>query len=164
MGHPLSMEFLQREERTMATVSTDRPITPLRQRMQHDMMMMRGLGPHTQQDYIRHVRRFAAFLRRSPDTATSDDIRRFQVHQHESGVGNSSCTVMVADLSWISVKRTVRQLWHKRLTNLLRRQAGQWTNPTANPLRKSGSLSAAFDLDLAASMRSKSVIFRLGAV
>jgi integrase/recombinase XerD len=59
----------------MATLSTDAPITPLRQRMQQDMLM-RGLGPHTQQDYVRHVRRFAAFLGRAPDTATTEDIRR----------------------------------------------------------------------------------------
>lgn len=37
------------------------PISPLRQRMQHDMMM-RGLGPHTQKDYGRHVKRLEAFL------------------------------------------------------------------------------------------------------
>ena len=40
---------------------------------------MRGLGAHTRQDYIRHVRRFAAFLGRPPDTATAEDIRRFQL-------------------------------------------------------------------------------------
>lgn len=40
----------------MSIVTTDVPVTPLRQRMQHDMMM-RGLSRHTQQDYIRHVRR-----------------------------------------------------------------------------------------------------------
>jgi len=67
------MEFLQREELAMDTLSTDAPITPLRQRMQQDMLM-RGLGSHTQQDYVRHVRRFAAFLRRSPDTATPEEI------------------------------------------------------------------------------------------
>ncbi|ESY90706.1 phage integrase N-terminal SAM-like domain-containing protein [Mesorhizobium sp. LNHC209A00] len=70
----------------MAILSTDAPISPLRQRMQHDMLM-RALGSHTQQDYVRHVRRFAVFLGRSPDTATAEDIRRFQLHQHESGVG-----------------------------------------------------------------------------
>ena len=52
----------------MATLSTDAPITPLRQRTQQDILM-RGLGPHTRQDYVRHVRRFAAFLGRAPDTA-----------------------------------------------------------------------------------------------
>ena len=67
------------------TVSTIvRPITPLRQRMLDDMIM-RGLGSHTQADYIRHVRRFAAFLGRPPDTATVDDVRRFQLQQHEHG-------------------------------------------------------------------------------
>lgn len=48
------------------TSTTTAPISPLRQRMQHDMMM-RGLGPHTQRDYIRHVRRLAAFLGRPVD-------------------------------------------------------------------------------------------------
>lgn len=66
----------------MASFSNDTPTTPLRQRMQEDMVM-RGLGFHTQQDYIRHVRRFAAFLKRTPDTATVEDIRHFQLHQHE---------------------------------------------------------------------------------
>jgi integrase/recombinase XerD len=47
--------------------STDAPVSPLRQRMQHDMLM-RGLGSHTRQDYVRHVRCFAAFLGHSPDT------------------------------------------------------------------------------------------------
>lgn len=59
--------------------------TPLRRRMLEDMAM-RGLREETQRDYIRFVRSFAAFLRRPPDTATVDDIRRYQVHQAESGV------------------------------------------------------------------------------
>jgi site-specific recombinase XerD len=71
----------------MVSFSHDAPTTPLRQRMQEDMVMG-GLGSHTQQDYIRHVRRFATFLRRTPDTATAEDIRRFQLYQHENGVGH----------------------------------------------------------------------------
>jgi len=59
--------------------------SPLRQRMLQDMAM-RGLREHTQHDYVRFVRSFASFLRRPPDTATAEDIRRFQVHQAESGV------------------------------------------------------------------------------
>ena len=70
----------------MDTNSTVAPVSPLRQRMQHDMMM-RGLAPRTQQQYIHHVRRFAAYLGRPPDSATTEDIRRFQIHQHENGVG-----------------------------------------------------------------------------
>jgi integrase/recombinase XerD len=59
-------------------------VSPLRRRMLEDMRM-RGLREHTQRDHIRFVRSFAAFLGRSPDTATAEDVRRFQVHQHESG-------------------------------------------------------------------------------
>jgi integrase/recombinase XerD len=68
----------------MDMITNAAPICPLRQRMQHDMMM-RGLGPHTQHDYIRHVRRLSAFLGRPPDTATVDDLRSFQIHQHGRG-------------------------------------------------------------------------------
>jgi integrase/recombinase XerD len=68
----------------MPVSTTERPVTALRQRMLEDMAM-RGLRSDTQREYIRFVRSFAAFLGRSPDTATAEDIRRFQVHQSESG-------------------------------------------------------------------------------
>jgi integrase/recombinase XerD len=84
----------------MATLSTDTPISPLRQRMQQDMLM-RGLGSHTQQDYVRHVRRFAVFLGRSPDTATPEDIRRFQLDQHENGVGPATINGAVSALRFL---------------------------------------------------------------
>ena len=54
-------------------------ITPLRQRMIDDMRMRR-LSPKTQAGYIRIVRQFAAYLGRSPDTATVEDLRRYQLH------------------------------------------------------------------------------------
>ena len=76
------------------------PISPLRQRMQHDMMM-RGLGPHTQKDYIRHVKRLAAFLGRPPDTATEEDLRRFQLMQHESGVRPTTINGTVSALRFV---------------------------------------------------------------
>src|SRR5712671_7563522 len=69
----------------MSTQPVERPISPLRRRMLEDMAM-RGLREATQRDYIRFVGSFAAFLGRPPDTATAEDIRRFQVHQAESGV------------------------------------------------------------------------------
>ena len=65
----------------MDTPSTDAPVSPLRQRMLHDMLM-RGLGSHKLQDYVRHVRRFAAFLGCTPDTATAEDIRHYQLHEN----------------------------------------------------------------------------------
>ena len=84
----------------MVMSSTDAPTTPLRQRMQQDMLM-RGLGVHTRHDYVRHVRRFAAFLGKSPDAATPDDIRRYQLHQHENGVSPSTINGAVSALRFL---------------------------------------------------------------
>src|SRR4030088_3798324 len=64
-------------------------ISALRQHMIEDMNA-RQLGAGTQRGHIRSGKRFAAFLKRSPDTATPDDIRRFQLHLAETGV--SICT------------------------------------------------------------------------
>ena len=65
-------------------MSTD-AISPLRQRMIEDMNA-RKLGPHAQRSHIHSCRRFAAFLKRSPETATAEDIRRFQLHLSEAGL------------------------------------------------------------------------------
>ena len=80
---------------TMQPVS--QPMSPLRQRMLEDMAT-RGLRQDTQRDYIRFVRSFAEFLRRPPDTATAEDIRRFQVHQAETGVQPQSINCSVSAL------------------------------------------------------------------
>ena len=60
-------------------------VSPLRQRMIEDMNA-RKLGKHSQTSHIHSCKRFAAFLKRSPKTATPDDIRRFQLHLIESGL------------------------------------------------------------------------------
>src|SRR6202165_3561443 len=60
-------------------------ISPLRQRMLEDMSS-RKLGAHTQRSHIYSCKRFAAFLKRSPDTATAEDIRLFQLHLAETGM------------------------------------------------------------------------------
>ena len=69
----------------MSQLQASAVVSPLRRRMLDDMAM-RGLREETQRDYIRFVRSFAAFLDRSPDTATAEDVRRFQIHQAETGV------------------------------------------------------------------------------
>jgi integrase/recombinase XerD len=66
-------------------MTTDTTVSPLRQRMIEDMAA-RKLGHHAQRSHIHSCRRFAAFLERSPDTATADDVRRFQLHLMESGL------------------------------------------------------------------------------
>ena len=64
---------------------TSKTISPLRQRMIEDMTV-RSFTAKTQSDYIRSVRNLAAFLGRSPDTATAEDLRRFQLHLTETGI------------------------------------------------------------------------------
>jgi Phage integrase, N-terminal SAM-like domain len=58
-------------------MSTTDTVSPLRQRMIEDMAA-RKLNPHTQRSHIQSCKRFAAWLKRSPDTATPDEVRRFQ--------------------------------------------------------------------------------------
>jgi site-specific recombinase XerD len=84
----------------MATLSSDRPVTPLRQRMLDDMAM-RGLREHSRRDYIRHVRNFAAFLGRSPHTATAEDVRRFQLHQRDGGARAPTINSTVSALRFL---------------------------------------------------------------
>jgi integrase/recombinase XerD len=60
-------------------------ISALRQRMIEDMSS-RKLVAHTQRGHIYSCKRFAAFLKRSPDTATAEDIRLFQLHLAETGM------------------------------------------------------------------------------
>ena len=69
-------------------MSTD-SISPLRARMIEDMNA-RKLCAGTQRGHLRGCKRFAAFLKRSPETATAEDIRRFQLHLAEARL--SICT------------------------------------------------------------------------
>ena len=64
-------------------------VSALRQRMIEDMNS-RKLDLHTQRGHIYSCKRFAGFLKRSPDTATREDLRRFQLHLAETGmsIGN----------------------------------------------------------------------------
>ena len=60
-------------------------VSPLRQRM-IEGMTARGLGQQSQRGHIRACKRFAAYLKRSPETATAEDVRLFQLHLMQSGL------------------------------------------------------------------------------
>jgi len=64
-----------------------KPISPLRQRMLEDMAL-RKLAPKTQSNYLRAVVHLTRFLGRSPDTATPEDLRRYQLHLVETGTSS----------------------------------------------------------------------------
>src|ERR1700722_18624041 len=80
-----------------STPMSEKPISPLRRRMIEDMTV-RNFVEKTRNDYIRHVRTFTAFLGRAPDTATGEDLRRFQLHQTQTGVRAPSMNGSVAAL------------------------------------------------------------------
>ena len=69
---------------------SNKPISPLRQRMIDDMTM-RKFAPLSQRGYLRAVERFTRFFGASPDTADAEDLRRFQLHL--AGEGVSSTTI-----------------------------------------------------------------------
>ena len=76
---------------------SEKPISPLRQRMIDDMTARR-FTETLQKDYVRHVRSFADFLGRSPDTATSGGPSRFQLHMAQQQIGAGSINAAVAAL------------------------------------------------------------------
>jgi len=76
---------------------TDEAKSPLRRRMIEDMTI-RKFAPKTQNDYVQRVKNFAAFLGRSPDTASFEDVRRYQLHLTASGVGTPTINQTISTL------------------------------------------------------------------
>ena len=99
----------------MTAQPSHQPAGALRQRMLEDMTV-RGFGEKTRNDYIRHVRSFAAFLGRSPDTATAEDLRRFQLKQTQDGVGVPSINTAVSALRFLFGTTLDRPDLGRRLT------------------------------------------------
>jgi site-specific recombinase XerD len=74
-------------------------ISPLRQRMIDDLRW-RHLAPKTQAAYLRVVRLFTAFLGRAPDTATVEDLRRYQPHLVDHGVSPVSLKAAITGVKF----------------------------------------------------------------
>jgi Phage integrase, N-terminal SAM-like domain len=71
---------------------TNETMSQLRRRMIEDMTI-RNFGPKTHHDYIRSVRNLTVFLGRSPDTASNEDVRRFQLRLSSEGVSAGAMSV-----------------------------------------------------------------------
>src|SRR5262249_569361 len=99
----------------MTSDTSPRPVSPLRTRMIEDMTM-RGFKEDTRRDYVRHVRAFAAFICRSPDTATAEDLRLFQLHQTQSGMQPPSINSAVSALRFFFTVTLDRPDLARRLT------------------------------------------------
>src|SRR6266436_3248372 len=112
---------------------SEKPISPLRQRMLEDMNMRRFV-PDTQREYIRAVKRLATFLGRSPDTATPEELRAFQLHLTETSVQPPTINATVTALRFlfkVTLDRpeTTRQL--NRVCHMAAAMAGlpNWVAP-----------------------------------
>ncbi len=97
-------------------------ISPLRQRMIEDMRL-RKPAPKTQIGYMRAVRNFAGYLGRSPDTASAEDLRRYQLHCVDRGVSPITLNATITGLKFFfEVTLIVAQ--HDRSRCRLRRTSG----------------------------------------
>ena len=94
---------------------TDKPISPLRQRMIEDMTA-RHFAEKAQTDYIRYVKSFAAFLGRSPDTASAEDLRLFQQHMTKTHVSPGVVNATVVALRFFFKVTLERDDLVRRLT------------------------------------------------
>ena len=79
---------------------TDKAISPLRRRMTEDMTV-RGFIACTQRGYLAAVRNFTVFLGRSPDQATAEDLRRFQLHMRSEGASATTMNAAVSALRFL---------------------------------------------------------------
>ncbi len=107
---------------------TEERVSPLRQRMIEDMRI-RGMDDKAQKSHIRAIRDFAAFLGRSPDTATLEDLRAYQLHMTDTGVTPST-------LNLRSILRGSGSRCRRRVTNE--------NQPPADPVLFTSASAASF--------------------
>jgi site-specific recombinase XerD len=79
--------------------TTTPAISPLRQRMIDDMRM-RKFSDKTQLDYVRAVRNFTKYLKRSPDSAKVEDLRNYQLHLVDHGISPASLNSAISGLKF----------------------------------------------------------------
>jgi site-specific recombinase XerD len=134
-------------------------ISPLRQRMIEDMRM-RKFSPKTQNAYIRAVRRFTAFLGRGPDSASDEDLRRYQLHLVVQGISPISLNATITGLKFFfeftvgdperMAKMTPVRVAHKLPVILSREEVARLIESTGS-LKYQAALSVAYGAGLRAS-------------
>jgi site-specific recombinase XerD len=131
-------------------------ISPLRQRLIDDMSLRR-FSHETQRNYIRDVGRLATFLGRRPDTASAEDLRRFQVEQREAGVPVPTLNGIVSALRFFFThtldrpdlaRRLVRLAYPRTLPVVLSRDEVARLLAATTCLKHQAALSAAYGAGL----------------
>jgi integrase/recombinase XerD len=134
-------------------------ISALRQRMIDDMRM-RKLSDKTQSHYIRAVRNFAGYLRRSPDTATVEELRSYQLYLVDHGTSPVSLNAAITGLKFffditldrgqVMAKMQPVQVPHKLPVVLSRAEVARLIAAAGN-LKHQTALSVAYGAGLRAS-------------
>ena len=134
-------------------------VSPLRQRMIEDMAA-RKLDPHTQRGHLSSCERFTTWLRRSPDTATADEVRLFQLHLVESGASicnRNRIMTGVRFLFRVTLRRhdLAAEIWHmkepQKLPPVLSPEEIKRVLTMATSLKARAMLSLAYGCGLRAS-------------
>jgi integrase/recombinase XerD len=140
-------------------MSETNTVSPLRQRMIEDMAA-RKLNPHTQRGHIYSCKRFAAWLKRSPDTATPDEVRLFQLYLIESGTSicnRNRIMTGVRFLFRVTLRRhdLAAEVWHikepERLPPVLSPEEVKRVLTMATSLKARAMLTLAYGCGLRAS-------------
>jgi site-specific recombinase XerD len=140
-------------------MSDTNTVSPLRQRMIEDMAA-RKLNPHTQRGHIYSCKRFAAWLKHAPDTATLDEVRRFQLHLVESGTSicnRNRIMTGVRFLFRVTLRRhdLAAEVWHikepERLPPVLSPEEVKRVLTMATSLKARAMLTLAYGCGLRAS-------------
>ncbi|EEE39032.1 phage integrase [Rhodobacteraceae bacterium KLH11] len=118
---------------------TEERTTPLRERMIEDMRIQ-GLGDKSQQSHIRAVKDFAAFLGRSPDTATTEELRAYQLHMTDAGVTPSVYNARITALRFFFSMTCGREEM-KRYMQFRTQPRKRHVNWRSNTLMRNGILS-----------------------
>ena len=149
--------------------ASPRAVSPLRQRMLDDMRL-RKLNPKTQSAYLRSVSNFARYLGRSPDTATVEDLRNYQLYLVDHGTSPISlnaaitglkffCDVTLDRLELMAKMRPVRV--PQKLPTVLSRDEVRRLIAAASNLKHQTALSLAYGTGLRA---SEVVALRVGDI
>jgi Phage integrase, N-terminal SAM-like domain len=94
------------------TPSNPKPISPLRARMFEDMTVHNFI-PDTQREYIRAVKKLAVFLGgRSPDTATAQELRAFQLHLTKTGSTGRGSSSLYCPVATVTIAPSYEPLFH----------------------------------------------------
>jgi len=96
---------------------SNQSISPLRHRMIDDMTL-RKLAPKTQAGYLEAVTKFTRFFGRSPDLASCEDLRAFQLHQVEEGVSTTTINATITGLKFFFSVTLERPSAMRRMSRL----------------------------------------------